>query len=331
MPKDDFYGALGKIKSNIYANMRNPQGFVDCCKEFAFIRKFNSMNFNNKMNRLSITALVLNDKFDFTDVLRDDIIGPIKQGVNIVFGIKGYTGAGKSELAFKIALISQAANKKYKKRDVKLHLCWTMTDFNETLKILKKGEIIIKDEMPRTFGKGASVERWAVDNILNTIRKKENTFIFVDPHKISVDICDLYLETAGMNLKTRTNRFMILNEDKQYFGHIYAKLHDDEELRTWYGIEKDKFIEKNSKLGGRFKANVIDVKLEQDESREELDKLTEIIREIYTPPYKIEVKDRNIHIWRLHREQYKDKEIAKIFAVGITTVRRIYEDIEALL
>jgi hypothetical protein len=222
MTNNDFYGALGKIKSNIYANMRNPQG----CKEFAFIRKFNSMNFNKKMNKLSITDLVLDDKFDFTDVLRDDIIGPIKQGVNIVFGIKGKTGSGKSELAFKIALTSQAANKKYKNREVQLHLCWTMTDFNETLKILKKGDIIIKDEMPRTFGKGSSIERWAVDNVLNTIRKKENTFIFVDPHKINVDICDLYLETAGMNLKTRTNRFMILNEDKQYFGHIYAKLHE---------------------------------------------------------------------------------------------------------
>ena len=331
MPKDELYGALGQIKSKIYANMRNQQGFVDCCKEFTFIRKFNTMNFNNKMNRLRITQLVLDDKYDYTGVLRDDIIGPIKQGVNIVFGIKGYTGSGKSELAFKIALISQAANKKYKNRDVKLHLCWEMPDFDKTLKILKKGDIIIKDEMPRTFGKGSSIERWAVDNILNTIRKKENTFIFVDPHKISVDICDLYLETAGMNLKTRTNRFMILNEDKQYFGHIYTTLHDDDELRTWYEREKDKFIEKNINLGGRFRANVIDIKLEQDESREQLDGLIKVIREMYNPTYKAHEKERNIHIWRLHKEQYKDKLIAKIFRVGITTVRRIYEDIDALL
>lgn len=331
MPKDELYGALGQIKSNIYANMRNQQGFVDCCKEFAFIRKFNTMNFNNKMNRLKITHLVLDDKYDFTDVLREDIVGPIKQGVNIVFGIKGYTGAGKSELAFKINLISKAANKKYKNRDAKLYVCWTMSDLGKTLKILKNGDIIIKDEMPRTVGKGSSIERWAIDNILDTIRKKENTFIFVDPHKINIDICDLYLETAGMNLKTRTNRFMILNEDKQYFGHIYTTLHNDEELRTWYGIEKDKFIDRNIKLGGRFRANAIDVKFEQDESREELDELIEIIRELYNPPRKPNEKERDIHIWRLHKEQYKDKEIAKIFRIGIATVRDIYKDIEALL
>ena len=101
------------------------------------------------------------------------------------------------------------------------------------------------------MGKGSRLQKWEIENILHTVRKMENTFIFCDPVDIKIDLCDLYIESAGMNFKTRTNRFMLRNEKKQYFGHIYVKLHNNERLRDWYETQKDKFIDNILYLGGK--------------------------------------------------------------------------------
>lgn len=240
---------------------------MDCCEEFKFLRKSNNISFNNKMNRMGITHLVLDERYDQTDVLIYDITTPIKYKANTNFGITGYTRSGKSELAAIISLISKAANKKYHNRIVNLYLCWTQPEFYLILKKLKKGDIVWRDEDPRPLGKGSRTETWAVDNTLHAIAKMENTFIFVDPKKIKVDICDLYLESAGMNRKTRENRFMIMDDEKYYFGHIYVKLHEDEEFREWYEKEKDLFIEETVEKGGKHRSIQ-----EEEEEEEELSK-----------------------------------------------------------
>jgi len=333
MSNEERLDSLKKVRSSLYGKLKNKQqgGFKDCCEEYKFLRKSNDISFNNKMNELRITHLVLDEKYNQTDVLMRDIITPIKHGANTVFGVTGKTRSGKSELVETIVLILKDVNKKHRGRDVELYLCWTQPQFYLILKKLKKGDIVWRDEDPRSLGTGSRVEKWAVDNILHAIAKMENSFIFVDPKEIKVDICDLYLESAGMNLKTRENRFMIMDDEQRYFGHVYVKLHNDEGFRAWYEREKDKFVAETIEKGGKFKSIQEDIETEQDESKEDLDEIIEVIREIYNPTYKPHEKERNIHIWTLYREQYKDKDIAKIFGVGITTVRRIYEDIESLL
>jgi len=238
---------LKKARSNLYGKIKNKKRgkIVDCCKEYKFIRRSNTISFNNKMNALGITHLVLDEKYNEIDLLIHDITIPIKYGAPILIGIVGYTRAGKSEAAQLIWFIIKQANKKYKNRDIKLFLCWTQPQFLSKLKELKKGYVLWSDEQPRTMGKGARKETWKVDNVMHSIAKRENGFIFVTPKlkDIKTDICDLYLETAGQNRKTKTNRFMILDDERRYFGHVYLKLHDEEEFREWYEKEKDKFIE----------------------------------------------------------------------------------------
>ena len=153
-------------------------------------------------------------------------------------------------MAEDIVLILKEANEKYLNRSVDLHLSWTQPEFYLKLKGLKKGDIMWRDEDPKPTRKGSRTQTWEIDNVLHAIAKMENTFIFVDPKKVRADICDLYLESAGMNRKTRTNRFMILDDQRYYFGHIYVKLHDDNEFRDWYENEKDKFIKKSIKDRG---------------------------------------------------------------------------------
>ncbi|KKN04913.1 hypothetical protein LCGC14_1092530, partial [marine sediment metagenome] len=249
---NDYLNSLKKTRDRIIGNMRKTQGgFDDCCEDYQFIRIFDTINFNNKMNRLGITHLVKDENYNFSKIFESSIIDPIIDRSNNVFGIIGKTGSGKSELAQIITLISKKANKDFLGRDVEFFLCYTGPELHSTLKLLHKGDILWKDEMPKTEGEGSRKQKWEIENVLHTIRKLENTFIFVDPLAIKLDICDLYIESAGMNKKTRTNRFMLLNERREYFGHIYSKLHDDERLRDWYETQKDAFIRKIKNLAGK--------------------------------------------------------------------------------
>lgn len=327
--------ALTRIRNNVYKRIKHREGerFRDCCKEFKFIRDFDTFNFNKKMNYLGITHLVLNDKlYNLYEMINNTIVNPIKLNSNVVVGIIGETGSGKSELAQELSLIARHANKKYKNRDVEIHICWTPEDLFNALKKLKKGDVIMKDESPKAFGEGARIEKWSIENALAVIRKMENTFIFCDPRDIKINICDFYLETAGMNLKTRTNRFMVLNKEKMYFGHIYTKLHKDKEFRDRYDKEKDKFVAETIELAGKYlsglrkdKNKIIDAEFEEDKQKKQ-NKITvgkfppesiEYIREyLKKNNNKITVKEYSKLLgkseWiakRLLKEHVKEKEL----------------------
>ncbi len=247
MVKKDYLGLIDDVKGNLYRGIKNRRrgGIKDCCEDYKFIKRAQTISFNNKMNALGITHLVLDEKnYNKTDVLMHDITVPIRYGAPIIIGIVGYPRAGKSEGAQLIWFIIKQANKRYKNRDVELFLSWTQPEFLSTLKRLKKGDMVWNDERPRTMGIGARKETWKIDNVMHSIAKRENGFIFVTPKlkDVKIDICDLYLETAGQNRKTKTNRFMILDDERRYFGHVYLKLHNEHEFREWYEKEKDKFI-----------------------------------------------------------------------------------------
>jgi hypothetical protein len=226
-----------------------------CMNDYKFKSEMLTKGYNDKLNRFNIVDLVLDKQYDMTNSFNRDIVNPVRNENFAVFGIVGEPGSGKSELAQYIAFRSQWANKRYMKRDVKIHLVWTQSDLNNLMPDLKKGDIIWKDEMPKTFREGANIEKWQIENNLRIMRKFSNTLIFIDPNEIKYDICNIHLEASGMNLKTRTNRFLVLYKDNMsnkynYVGHLYAKLHDDEDYRANYEIIKNKFIEHMFKISG---------------------------------------------------------------------------------
>ncbi|KKN18239.1 hypothetical protein LCGC14_0957820 [marine sediment metagenome] len=296
MSNNSYLDSIKRIQGRIMGNISKNQqsGFVNCCEEFQFIRVFDTINFNNKMNRLGITHLVLDEDYNFTEIFESEIIEPIRYHSNNTFGIIGKSGTGKSELAQLITLISRKANKDFLGRNVEFFLCYTGPELHSTLKLLKKGDILWKDEMPKTEGKGSRLQQQKIENVLHSIRKMENTFIFVDPIGIKIDICDLYLESAGMNLKTRTNRFMLLDENRRYFGHIYMKLHDNEQLRDWYETQKDIFIDNIKNSGGK----VIVEEDDEYENREEEHSIENFLRN----NYESRTKERDIDLYLRYEE-----------------------------
>lgn len=261
---------LKNVKGGLYRaiNKKYNNNFeVDCCIKFKFIKKAQTASFNNKMNNLGITHLVLDDGnpnnpndngYNKTDLLMHDITIPITFGAPVVIAFIGFTRSGKSEGAQLVLLIYRKANKDYMNRDVNYYLCWTQPELKKALKKISdtKGDIVWVDEQSKTTGTGSRTEGWNIDNVLHAIAKKENCFLFATPQlkDIKSDICDLYLETAGQNRKTRVNRFMILDSNKEYFGHVYLKLHGDEKFREEYEKEKDEHIKKLTRDGGVVKA-----------------------------------------------------------------------------
>ncbi len=255
MDEKDIKG-LKKLRSDSYGRIKNKENviFVDCCKEYKFNLEIETKDFNNTINTLKIVHLLMDDGdpnkkddhgYDLTEMLLRDINAFVRIGTCFIVGIIGNMGSGKSELAQLLLLLCMRANEIIKKKKVDYHLCWEMKNMINIFPKLKKGDVVWKDEMPKATRKGSRVQEWEVDNVLRIIRAYGNTFIFVDPLEIKVDICNLYFESAGMNRKERSNRFLVLNKYRRYIGHIYVKLHEHETFRKKYLKEKDKFIQRS--------------------------------------------------------------------------------------
>lgn len=328
--------SLEKIRSNLYGNLKNNQqnGFVDCCKEFKFNLEIETKDFNDTMNTLGLVNILTYDGnpkekgdygYNLTDMFGRDVVNFVKIGTNMILGIIGNVGSGKSELAMLISLLCMKANRNYRKREVKHHLCWKMKDVSNVFPILKKGDVVMKDEMPKTTRKGSRTQEWEVNNVLRVIRAFQNTFIFVDPLDIKVDICNLYFESAGMDKKNRENRFLVLNKYRRYIGHIYVKLHEDEEFRNNYLKEKDKFIQRSLKRKGFSSAIINDADVELDNDKNDTNKESNEQKK----QSKISISNfpvRSIEYLRKHLKETKNEittyEYSKIMKVSIEIARR---------
>ena len=302
-----YVNSIEDIKNDIY-NKYNHKNFVDVCKKFKFIRKLDTIAFNRKVNNLKIVHLFNNN--DMGKVIRDDINSAIKKGTNFVLGIVGTTGSGKSEAAMKIALMAKKNTIKYKNITPEIYICFTMSELRKALKRLKPHDILIKDESPRSSGKGSLTETHSVQNILHSIRFFQNIIIFIDPVDIRIKLCDTYIESAGMNFKTRTNRFLVLNANRDYFGTIQITLHNDEEFRDIYEAVKVNYIQDLLNTGGMVKVKKFNP-LEEKEKKPINVQLI-YLRKNYNPE---EDKEFDLHIFEL-KETNSFKEICEKIGVN---------------
>ena len=74
-----------------------------CMEDFKFISEMKTKAFENLMYELDVVHLLIDEKYDLSQMLERDIKNPIKKGTFTVFAIIGQAGAGKSELAQDIA------------------------------------------------------------------------------------------------------------------------------------------------------------------------------------------------------------------------------------
>lgn len=323
---NSYVDSLNKIKSKLYSNIKKKQyddDLIPCCKEFTFIRWLDQIDFDSDMNELGITHLVLDEKYDLGKVLEHDLINPTRYEINTVLGFVGYTGSGKSWAVLKIIETIFNAYWKIKKKKIKVHICSNYNEFTKAIIESDVDDIIWCDELPLTTGIGSRVQKTQLENILHEIRQRRNTFLLVDPTRIKVDVCYMYLKSAGINFKTGVSRFMLLNQKRKYFGHVYF-------------YRPDVITEEYKKKKAEQQIQIIDLRgnvSAEDVKNKDRKKETDVIkRGIKILEKKLPVsrkhKKRDIYfIWKLYNENksyYSFRMLSAAFNLEYQSIKDIY-------
>jgi len=325
-----------KIKDKLYGDLRKKQKkqfdneLILCCEEFTFIRWLDKIDFENEMNEKNITHLVLDERYDLGEILEHDLINPVHYEINTVLGIIGYTGSGKSWVVLRVIETISEAYWKFKKKRIKVHIC---SNYNEFVMAVVKSnidDIIWCDELPLSTGKGSRTQKIQLENILHQIRQRKNTFLLVDPTRIKVDICYMYIKSAGINFNTGVSRFMLLNQSRKYFGHVYFYRPDTitEEYKKKKADQQIQIIDLRGKVSAR---DVKDI-----ETKEEIDVIKRGIKILEKKlPDSRKNKHRDIYyIWKLYKENkqiYSFDMTAKDFGLDHGTVKNIFYELNKIV
>ncbi len=325
--------SLKKIRDNIYSSIKKKQygtDFIPCCKDFTFIRWLDQLDFDNKMNEKGITHLVLDKEHDLSKLLVHDLINPVHYEINTVLGLIGYTGTGKSWAVLTLIETIVGAYWKIKKKKIKCHICSNYNEFTKAVAESDIDDIIWCDELPLTTGPGSRIQKIHLENILHQIRQRKNTFLLVDPTRIKVDVCYMYLQTAGINFKTGVSRFMLLNQNRQYFGHvyIYRPYMITEEYKKKKADQQIQIIDLRGKVSARDIRNI--------ESKKETDvikKGTKIL-ERKLPDSRKNKKRDIYHIWRLYKQDnltYSFKMLADVLEMEYQSIKNIFYELNNIV
>lgn len=331
---NSYVDSLKNVKNRLYGKIKKKQfdsGFVSCCEEFKFIRWLDRLDFDKKMNEKGITHLVLDDEnYDLGKVLEHDLVNPVNYEINTVIGIIGYTGTGKSWACLSIIETIAKAYWKIKKKKIKTHIC---SNYNEFLKAVAESDvddIIWCDELPLSTGIGSRVQKTQLENILHQIRQRRNTFLLVDPVRIKVDVCYMYLKTAGINFKTGVSRFMLLNQNRDYFGHVYIYRPNiiTEEYKKKKADQQIQIIDLRGKVTAQDVRNI--------ESKKETDVVKRGIKILEKKlPDSRKNKHRDIYfIWKLYKENkqiYSFRTIGNDFGLDHGSVKNIFYELNQII
>lgn len=158
----------------------------------------------------------------------------------VIVQINGETGSMKSSVA--LSLMSQYIDASF----LASRVTQEYSVFEELLSDSLPGQGFILDEMVFQRGVGSMRLQESIVNLSETLRKRENSMIFVTPTEkfISNDNVNYTLEPCGFDEKTKIVRCLV--RKKRYLGFFYCKLLWNHPLWLEYEKGKDAFIEKSA-------------------------------------------------------------------------------------
>jgi len=156
----------------------------------------------------------------------------------VVVQINGETGSKKSSVA--ISLMKILIDETFTAQRV-------TQEYNEFLTLLHEsdsGQGFILDEMVFQRGTGSQRVREELLNLVETLRKRQNSMIFVTPTEkfIGDDNVTFTLEPCGFDKKTKTVRCLV-RKNHRYLGFYYIKLLWKSDIWNDYEVKKDLFLE----------------------------------------------------------------------------------------
>ncbi|MFW5890677.1 MAG: hypothetical protein ACOCUI_00485 [bacterium] len=262
-------GILISITSNIYNTIfkRNRKDIrVDLCKTYRMEEEVEERDFNKKWNDPKL-RWVFHKRNNLTRKFLRSLATRIKHNTNAILVFAGKPNSGKSEGANSIALMWIRMYYKLKNKLPKVHLAFSNSDFNSSLRKMKEGDIGVRDESPKVEGSGSYSIKAHIDNLTKIVRAKQISFIFVSPEIIKAKVVNYYLQAAGKCIPKRETRYILYNDDLKPLGHVIIPLHNNNKYRKKYENLKHKNIDKLINKGGSVTNEIDGDKLEQDAQR----------------------------------------------------------------
>lgn len=250
----------------------NKRKIRDFCKNYRLEDEIKEDIFNQKFNSERLEHVFFK-KNDYTGLLNKSIETRIKNQSNIIIIIYGEPHTGKSVVAQLNSFKIIETFKKYTNLNPEIRLCFSDPEFSDVIKSLKLGDVIIRDESPKTTGIGSRTIENNLNNIVEIVRVNQNCFIFVSPKRVEASVVTYYLEMAGkkavynccecgekhvnpdrtklickkckselkLNYKESSCRCLLydpnFNDGKIPLGRVFFELHDDQVFREKY-LEK---------------------------------------------------------------------------------------------
>ena len=189
-----------------------------------------------ELNPYYIKALINNN----TNAFFEEIDERIKSNLNIILGIFGGTGSGKSYCALSIAgRMQKQLNTDFDAS----HVFFSSTAFLKAMSPdIPDNSLYIIDEQPKTHGAGSQRELANIQNIEEICRKKQLNLIFVSPKPITHSQ-HYFLETWDRDYAKKVNRCVLLTTDYRPFGWIAIPYPPEQFLKA-YEEAKDLNIRK---------------------------------------------------------------------------------------
>ncbi len=231
----------------VYNKLINQGKFYHFCQNFKLNDNIKEENFEKMYNQPHLIHVFTTDGNKTTSFL-SAIRERIYYHDFAVLVIYGDPNLAKSEMAQTIAKYFQDSYLEMEGYKPKINICFSDDEFKNLIKTLKKGDIVIRDESPKSAGQEKFIIQDAINNLTQIVRADQNFFIFVCPERVDASVVSFYLESAGKNFKTREMRFLLYDPRFQKAeipcGRVILPLHEDEILRKNYKKRKDENIKR---------------------------------------------------------------------------------------
>jgi hypothetical protein len=239
---------------------------IDFCKTYRMEEIVEEKDFNKKWNNPKL-RWIFHKNYNLTDAFLKSLAMRIMNKSNLVLVFSGKPNSGKSEGGQSVAFKWVKYFKAIYNNLPRIHIAFSVANFDKILPKMKIGDIAIRDESPKLSGQGAYNLKAQLDNVTKIVRKKQISFVFVSPEVIKAKVVNYYLEACGKCYERRETRFVVYNSDLVPLGHVILKLHSNNKFREEYEKIKDENIDKLLHRRGIETGSIDGDQLEQDAKR----------------------------------------------------------------